>query len=157
MKKAVIKSLSVATIALVSIVATSCGESREGWTVKGSIPVQDKTTLFIEVPRGTSWAILDSLTTEADGQFEYVAVDAAKAQDIYRINTGDTYIYFPVEGADVVTVTPTGKTAKDGFKLTGTAAAEGFSRADSLINTTVKKSVSTPQSTTRQCLPICAT
>lgn len=139
MRNTFVKAILAVAVATSASVFVSCGEGREGWTLKGTVAGADEATLYIEKPSGASWVILDSVTTDGDGAFEYVAVQPATAQDIYRVRLGDRHIFFPVEGTDVVTLTTKAGAFDNGHALTGTTAAVGFARVDSIVNASIAR------------------
>lgn len=139
MKNMFVKAMLAVAVATSATVFVSCGKDREGWTLKGTVAGADETMLYIEKPSGASWVILDSVSTDGNGTFEYVAEQPATAQDIYRVRLGDRHIFFPVEGTDVVTLTTKADAFDNGHALSGTHAAVGFARVDSIVNASIAR------------------
>ncbi len=133
-------SALIAPVAVTALLAavTSCSESRNGWSISGNIAGANDSTLYIEEPSGATWIIIDSLRTGADGSFDYKAIDPLyEGQAIYRLRLNDRAVYFPIEGTDHVTLSAKNTDMNAVHTLAGTAAAQGFSTVDSLINAAV--------------------
>ncbi len=131
-----IKALIVAT-AVAGLFA--CSRSGEGWTIEGTIAGAADTTLFVEASNFNNWYVIDSVEINADGTFKYTAATPDTIGSIYRVRLGREYIYFPAANTETIKLTADSKHFSRGFSLSGSGAAEGFARVDSLINSSVDK------------------
>lgn len=119
---------------------SSCNKQPEGWTVEGTIAGAADSTLFIEEPSGAAWIIIDSLKIGKNGDFSFTSTTPLYGkQSIYRLRVGDMSAYFPVENAETLNFTASLENMDKVHTLTGTAAAQGFTTVDSLINEAVER------------------
>lgn len=131
--------LSIAACAA-AVCFVSCSENRQGWSLSGNIAGAADTTLFIEEPSGAAWIIIDSLTTDSDGDFTYRAVHPlTSGQAIYRLRMGDRAVYFPVENSESLTLTASANNMESVHTLSGSVAASGFNTIDSLVAESVAR------------------
>lgn len=118
---------------------TSCSSNHDGWSISGVLEGACDSTLFIEEPSGSAWIIIDSLKTNGSGEFEYNSSDSLAFQAIYRLRLGDRAVYFPVEGAEALTLKAKAKDMDKNHKLSGSLAAIGFNTVDSLFSATIDR------------------
>lgn len=135
MHKHIINRFAAAALLTAAVAAVSCSESRNGWSVSGTIEGAADSTLFIEESSGAAWIIVDSLTTDKAGNFRYTARNPLYgAQQIYRLRLADRAVYFPIENSDAVTITARNTDMDSRHTIGGTTAAQGFNTVDSLIS-----------------------
>jgi len=135
------KNFIAILMAILTIIICACSESREGWTISGNISGAADSTLYIETSNLGNWYVVDSVEVNSEGNFTFRAAEPDSIAGIYRLRLGTNtdYIYFPAQGTEVLELKADSKTFSRGYTLTGTAAAIGFARADSLINTTIDR------------------
>lgn len=137
------KKNTVYTLALVAgaLTLASCGQDRNGWTLKGKVDGADKATLYIEKSSGPGWVLQDSVITDNDGNFEYVAIDPQQDnnQPIYRIRMADRGIYFTVNGTETLTLAASAKDFGNKYSMSGNPAVAAFTTVDSIISATVDR------------------
>ena len=132
--------LSIISAATVSILASCGDEERNGWSLKGNIAGANDSTLYIEKPSGMAWIILDSISTDASGNFSYTAKFPENgSQSIYRVRLGDRVVYFPVDSIETLTLTAKNSDMDLIHSLKGSVAAEGFNAVDSVIYDAVNR------------------
>lgn len=119
---------------LLSMAVLSCGESRTGWSINGNIAGASDQTLFIEEQSGAAWVIVDSVKADGEGNFSFTALQpVVTGQPIYRLRLGENAVYFPIEGSESLTLSADTANMSLRHSLSGSIAAAGFNRVDSLI------------------------
>ena len=125
------KLLSIAAAALA---VAACTSEHDGWTLKGDIKDGVGKTVYIEGSTIGNWYLIDSVSIGEDGTFDYTAQKADSLPTIYRIRLADKYIYFPVQGKQVLTLKANAKSFDRGFDISGSPLATEFTSVDRLIN-----------------------
>lgn len=135
------KLTAIFVCAAAALCATSCSDDRNGWTINGKIDGASEQTIFIDQFNETAWITVDSLKTDDNGTFEYVAVDAVPkgTQPLYRVRLNDKTIVFTVDSTATVTLTANAKDFGKKHRLTGNSAVTRITTADSLINAAVDR------------------
>lgn len=141
MKTRLIKIATVVfSVAFMIVATTSCTQKRAGWSLRGNIEGAADSTAYIEEPSGTAWVIVDSVKIGSDGDFEFTAkTPLTNRRVINRLRIHDRAVYFPVSGTDNITLTAAYDDMDTRHTLSGTEAADGVNRADSIIAATVAR------------------
>ena len=114
---------SLAFIALIMIgVACSSGPH---WTVEGTVSGADGGTIILEGfnAAGGNWHALDTIEIDSKGHFESEQTPP-EYPDVYRLNYGGKYIYFPIDSLETVTVTAQASSSDD---------AKALARAEAML------------------------
>lgn len=111
----------------------------DGWTIEGTLKGGADKTVYVEASKTADWYVLDSLVVDDKDTFSFQAAEADTVPTVYRLRVGGQYIYFPVTGGETVTYTGDAARFDRGYKLSGSVAANGFGRVDSLINEAVDR------------------
>ncbi len=125
------KFLSIAAAALA---VAACTSGHDGWTLKGDIEGGAGKTVYIEGSTIGNWYLIDSVSIDDNGSFDYTAAKADSLPTIYRIRLADKYIYFPAQGKQVLTLKADAKSFDRGFDVSGSPLAAEFTSVDRLIN-----------------------
>ena len=131
--KRVLRNSFVASTALLA--AMSCTSSPE-WSLEGTISglEGDDNVVVLEcVNTFGNWQAVDTLKVDSDGDFS-TEQPAKSYPDIYRLNYGGRYIYFPVDSIDNLTLTTEAGTFDYKYTLSGSADAEMICQVDNRIN-----------------------
>lgn len=122
----------------VAVAAAACSSDSNSWHLNGTISgVDPQEAVILEGNNQGYWYPMDTITTNADGSFEY----SHKAQgypDVYRIRVGSQAVYFPIDSIETVTLTATAPDIARTYTLAGSPQAVEMARIDSLISATVK-------------------
>ncbi|MCH5219085.1 MAG: hypothetical protein J1F20_00840 [Muribaculaceae bacterium] len=139
--KNIFKTVALSSMASALLLITSCGSGHHGWSISGVIEGASDSTLYIEEPSGPAWIIIDSVKANQDGQFTYTALEPLHGanQAIYRLRLNDKAVYFPIEGADALSLTAANTDMDVNHKLAGSPAAQGFNTVDSLISDAITR------------------
>lgn len=131
--------ISTAAVVAATLLA-SCSIS-SGWKVDGTIAnAGDNSKLALEAFNGSQWYLLDSLSTNAKGAFEYKSDAPAEYPEIMRLGyPGKGNIYFPVSGKENIHLLANAEAFTSDYRLTGSDAAVRLCTVDSLINATVAR------------------
>lgn len=140
MNKIIKGLLSLATVAVITGVTSCSDDERTGWTIQGTITGANDSILYIERPSGLAWVIVDSVTTDKNGEFSYTApLPNSGVQSIYRVRLGERAVYFPIDSTETVTLKAKNVNMERVHKLAGTEAAAGFNATDSVINAAINR------------------
>lgn len=123
---------TLAFIALIMIgVACSSGPH---WTVEGTVSGADGGTIILEGfnAAGGNWHALDTIEIDSNGHFESEQTPP-EYPDVYRLNYGGKYIYFPIDSLETVTVTAQASSFDRGFLLEGSDDAKAMARAEAML------------------------
>lgn len=126
----------VVTFIIMIICLLACSKS-SGWSVEGTVDGAADSTIYIEMSNYENWYVVDSVRTDANGNFSYSALEGMSQPEIVRLRMGGKYIYLPVDSIETVTVNTTAKSFDRGYKLAGNSYAAPFVKVDSLISSTV--------------------
>lgn len=118
---------------LAAMAMQSCGDKANGWTIEGTIDGGANRKIAVEQNVSGAWVLLDSIETDDAGHFSYTAQNAAEFPDLYRLSLDNSWLYFPVDSLDHVTVTTTAADFGGRYQLKGSTAAENITRANQLI------------------------
>lgn len=126
------KALYIAALAAAAVMG-SCSEP-QGWSVSGTVGgAPEETRLALENFSNGRWLLVDSLDVDGSGSFGYTAAQPARYAELMRLTlSGRGSIYFPVDSSDNVMV----ETDYDTYghaRVSGTVAAQAFTRVDSTI------------------------
>ena len=122
----ILKSASVAALALL---ASACSQKPAGWTLQGTLDVADSIPVVLQASNGGYWYSIDTIHTDG-GKFKYTSAEAAPYPDVMRLAYQDSYVYFPIDSTETVTVNADGDGA---YTLGGSLSATAISSLDSLI------------------------
>lgn len=119
-----------------ALLSGSCSGSDKAWSLSGNIAGLDgATSLAIEALGATGrWYVVDSLTTDASGNYSYTAATAAPYPEIMRFTLpGAGSIYFPVDSVDRITIDASAADFAVNHRIGGSAAARNVNDIDSII------------------------
>lgn len=127
------KTRHIIIAALAAATLGACSH-RTGWSVEGTLAdVPAGTPLVLEADNAGHWYTLDTLRTDADGKFAYMASSPSARPDILRLTlAGKGSVYFPVDSIDAVTVEASAADFSRRHTVKGTPMAERFGYVDSL-------------------------
>lgn len=126
------KLFRYAAIAVAAALA-ACSHSN-GWKVEGTIENADKgSKIAIDGFNGIAWYPIDSLEVDAKGNFKYAADAPLSYPDIYRIAFDGKSIYFPVDSAEVITITTNAQHFDRDYVLQGSPSAQAMMQAEQII------------------------
>lgn len=130
------KHILAASVAALSLLATSCGDSNQ-WTVKGSIDGAAGKDIVLETSTFGRWMPMDTATIDDNGNFE-MKNKAAGYPDIYRLSLDGKKLYFPIDSIETVEVRSTASAFDRDYTLAGSAAAEALMEVDRKVMEVVK-------------------
>lgn len=122
------------------IAAVACNNNAE-WTLKGNISGVDgdgNVVVLEGVNAFGNWQAVDSLKVDSDGDFS-TEQPAQTYPDIFRLNYGGRYIYFPIDSIDNLTVEAEAGAFDTKYTLTGSEDADMICKVDGRINEFVAK------------------
>lgn len=124
--------LMAAAAALLSLASCSVPA---GWSIDGAIDgAPEGTRLALENFSNGRWLLVDSLTVGKNGAFGFDAPAPAHYPELMRLTlTGKGSVYFPVDSVDDVLLQTTYRNFGSDARLSGTPAAESFTKVDSMI------------------------
>ena len=125
------KTLSIAAAALL---VAACTSSDKGWTLHGTVEGGAGKTVYVEGSTTGGWYLVDSVSVDGDGTFEYTYETADSLPVIYRVRMEDKYIYFPAQGTQKLELKANAASFDRGFDVSGSGMAAGFTAVDRLIN-----------------------
>lgn len=104
------------------LVAGGCGEKK--FKVKGEIyGAEDKSVVLEKSDFYGRWSPVDSTKIGKSGNFS-MSFPAPAAPDIYRLELNGSYIYFPVDSTETITVNSSFDKFGHDFSITGSRNAE---------------------------------
>ena len=125
--------------AILLSVTASCSDSNR-WNLSGNIKdAPENTTLIVEASQNGRWYPLDTILTDAKGDFK-LDREAAAHPGIYRLRMDGKVIYFPIDSIDAVTVNTTMTGFGTDFHLAGTPEAEMMEAVDKRLMDAASKS-----------------
>lgn len=112
-----------------TVISMSC--SRTGrFGVKGVVYGADNASLVLERPGfNGSWVALDSVRTDSHGNFS-ISSDSPEYPEIYRLRLNDSFVYFPIDSAENLSVTSSVSDFGIKYKIEGSPLAEKMCRFD---------------------------
>lgn len=131
----IMKSTTLLAAGTLLFMGTACSQ-RTGWSIDGTVGGVDKDTkLAIEANNAGHWYVLDSVATDNNGKFSYMAPEPAHFPEILRVTLpGKGSVYFPVDSVDAVTLTADAASYGKKQTLGGTALAATIGAIDSLVS-----------------------
>lgn len=122
-------------LALLLMLLQGCGESK--FEVKGEIEGADDVKIEVEKSnfRG-QWQAIDSTRTSPSGKFS-IKLPSPAAPEIYRLNIGGKYVYFPIDSIETVNVGGAMATLDREYTLSGTEQAGRFAEFEKSLNSAV--------------------
>lgn len=120
--------------AIAATMLSACGDNHTGWSIDGNIADADGATLAVETFSNGRWVVVDSVATDADGDFCYNAPAPAPYPEIMRLSLDGSSIYFPVDSVDCLHVTTSRGDFAGNYTLEGSAQASAVRAVDSIIN-----------------------
>lgn len=115
--------------AILLSVTASCSKSNQ-WNLSGNVKdAPENTTLIVEASQNGRWYPLDTIKTDANGDFK-VDREAAAHPSIYRLRMADKVIYFPIDSIDAIAINTTMTAFDTDFHLSGTPEAEMMEAVD---------------------------
>ncbi|MBP3890338.1 MAG: DUF4369 domain-containing protein, partial [Muribaculaceae bacterium] len=115
--------------AILLSVTVSCSKSNQ-WNLSGNVKdAPENTTLIVEASQNGRWYPLDTIKTDANGDFK-VDREAAAHPGIYRLRMADKVIYFPIDSIDAIAINTTMAAFDTDFHLSGTPEAEMMEAVD---------------------------
>ncbi len=128
-----ISSFMAAAVVLSCLLLCACGGSE--FKVKGDVEGADNAPIVIEKASSSgTWIVMDSTRTDSSGHFS-ISIAAPASSEIYRLRSGDEFVYFPIDSIETVTVHTAARSFGRGYRLTGSDNAVAMARFDSLLNT----------------------
>lgn len=122
--------ISAATLLSITLL-TSCSKSNQ-WSINGKITDAEANDLVIEAYDNGRWYILDSVTVSQTGNFSY-SHDAAGYPDVYRLRSGETSVYFPIDSIETISISISGAPFAAQTTLSGSPQAEAMMEVDKII------------------------
>lgn len=118
---------------ITALCAIACSNEPK-WNLEGEITgAKDGTVLLEAVNEVGYWYTVDTLKIDSDGEFE-IGRQPGKYPEIFRLNYGGRYIYFPIDSLDELTLTANASSFDTGYTLSGSQNASRMMKADMLIN-----------------------
>ena len=115
--------------AILLLSAAGCSDSNR-WNLTGNVKdAPENTALIVEASQNGRWYPLDTVKTDAKGDFK-LSHEAAAHPGIYRLRMDDKIIYFPIDSIDAVSINTTMTGFDTDFHLSGTADAEMMAAVD---------------------------
>lgn len=131
-----IVGLSLYSVVLLN---TSCSNDN-GWSLSAVVQNAGDSIFYIEEPSGPVWVLVDSIKADKNGEFSYRASEPySYGTGIFRLRMGDKAVYFPIEGNESLTLAAKAEDMDKVHRLSGSVAAEGFNRLDSLVNSAIQR------------------
>ncbi len=126
-------SYIISAIAFSAMLAISCSHEAK-WSVKGNIDGATDGNVILEAANaGGFWYAIDTLTLDKSGNFS-TEQPAALYPDIFRLNYGGKYIYFPIDSIDNLTVKASATSFATDYELDGSDNARLVAHVDKRIN-----------------------
>lgn len=120
-------------VALGAAVACSCSDDAK-WTLKGNIEGATEGSVILEAANpGGYWYAIDTMDVDANGDFA-TAQAAAEYPDIYRLNYGGKYIYFPIDSIENLSLKTSAASFANGYELDGSEDAKLVAHVDKRLN-----------------------
>lgn len=127
-----IRIFAAVALALAAVVLADCGEKK--FKVEGDIAGADDASVVVEKADASGkWVAIDSTRTSGSGKFS-ISIAAPAAPEIYRLDFGGSYIYFPVDSVETVSVKSSARAFATDFSLSGSKNAEAMARFDKGVN-----------------------
>lgn len=109
-------------MAAVAAMTTACSEPT--FKVSGEVEGADGKSLVLEKSDFHGrWIPLDSVKVSDSGKYS-IEADAPASPEIYRLSLGDSFIYFPVDSIESLTVNSSAKAFGTDFSISGSDQAE---------------------------------
>ena len=121
---------------------SSCGGGNE-FTVSGTVENAKNETLMLERSVSGRWLRIDSIKTNSDGEFKF-SEEAPAFPEIFRLERGGKYIYFPIDSLDNVTITADTANFDTNYRLAGTNNAIWMMQVDSISRELAKLPADAP-------------
>ncbi|MDE6533792.1 MAG: AhpC/TSA family protein [Muribaculaceae bacterium] len=110
------------------LLLASCGEPH--FKIKGEIyGAEDMSVVLEKSDFHGRWVAIDSTRTSSTGSFS-ISRPAPAAPEVFRLELGGRYIYFPIDSVETVTVSTSSKDFGTQYTLSGTPKAEAMERFD---------------------------
>ena len=129
-------TLNKTLMAVVAMMAAVACNNNAQWSLEGNIAGSegDDNVVVLEATNiYGKWQAVDTLKVDSDGDFS-TKQPALAYPEIFRLNYGGRYLYFPIDSIDNVTVSANANAFDTNYTLTGSADAELISRIDGRIN-----------------------
>ena len=123
-------------IAAVAIFATAACNNNPQWSIEGNLKgiEGDSCVVLLEAANSNGyWQIVDSLKVDSNGDFATEQA-ALTYPDIFRLNFGGRYIYFPIDSMENLSVTANAGAFDSDYELSGSDDAELINTVDHKIN-----------------------
>lgn len=136
-KRILLNALGAACALMAILFAGGCTDG--GFKVKGEIEGAADTPVVVEKGdfRGR-WQPVDSTRTSPGGKFS-LSMPAPAAPEVYRLNIGGEYIYFPVDSTETITVAGHVPGLASNYTLDGSGQAVAMARFDHELAAAVAK------------------
>ena len=134
-------TLNKTLMAVVAMMATVACNNNAQWSLEGNIAGSEgeENVVVLEATNiYGKWQAVDTLKVDSDGDFS-TKQPALAYPEIFRLNYGGRYLYFPIDSIDNVTVAANADAFDTNYTLSGSADAELISRIDGRINEFVAK------------------
>lgn len=118
--------------AIVAAVCYGCGNGNK-FKISGKIEGAKEEKLVVQRSDNGVWVSLDTITTNSSGEFSYRG-DAPAFPEIYRIERGGQYAYFPIDSLDEVELKADTANFETGYTLTGSTNAEWLTEVNRVVN-----------------------
>lgn len=124
----------MAGIAIASTMAIASCSNQAEWKLSGVIEGASDTTAVLEAanPAGY-WYTLDSIDINNDGTFA-TNQPASQYPDIYRLNYGGNYIYFPIDSIEHLSLKANAANFSTSYELTGSDNANLITHVEKRLN-----------------------
>lgn len=113
MKKSIFSAVSA-----LALILAACG-GNEGAGISGVVEGgSDTVKMVIEQSSNGRWLIVDSVKTNANGEFA-ANIPAPANPEIYRLRYGRNMIYFPIDSLEQITINTSAKNFSTEFNVSG--------------------------------------
>lgn len=129
-----------ASIAAILSVVSCSGQAE--WKLDGQIEGASDTAIILEAanPAGY-WYTLDTIAVNGKGKFN-AGHAAPQFPDIYRLNYGGNYIYFPIDSIERLSLKANAGNFSTGYELSGSDNATMITEVEQQLNTFLKNHTS---------------
>lgn len=119
--------------ALIAVTLLVCAcSNRNEFTVKGTIDGANEETLLLEAPMNGRWFVVDSVKTNANGDFK-ISRQAPKYPEVFRLRLNEKSVYFPIDSLDNIELTSTASGFGTDYTLSGSENAVALMEVDKKI------------------------
>ncbi len=117
-----------------AMMITSCSGNRNKWNIHGTIDgLSDTDIVVLEGNNQGGWYTIDTIKPDKNGKFSYSHAPMGYP-DIYRLRTGGSSLYFPIDSIESLTINATAPDMATNHTVTGSISAENLARVDSMLS-----------------------